>query len=33
VKAKTIDVKTYSPFIDQYHTGENQQFVFENVEF
>ena len=33
VKAKTIDVKTYSPFIDQYNTDENQQFVFENVEF
>lgn len=32
-EAKTISVKTYSPYIDKYKREPNQQFVFENVRF
>ncbi len=32
-KAKTISVKTYSPWLDHYKTEDNQEFMFENVEF
>lgn len=30
---ETIRVKTYSPYIDEYKTGADQQFVFEHVGF
>jgi len=30
---QTISVKTYSPYLDEYKTEPNHQFVFENVEF
>lgn len=30
---ESISVKTYSPYIDQYKTEPDQQFVFENVNF
>ncbi|MDR0542864.1 MAG: metallophosphoesterase [Dysgonamonadaceae bacterium] len=33
VENKTIDVKTYSPYVNQYKIAENQQFVFQNVQF
>jgi mannan endo-1,4-beta-mannosidase len=33
VKNKTIDVKTYSPYTDQYKTDINQQFRFEDIFF
>jgi hypothetical protein len=28
-----IDVKTYSPYTNEYDTGSDQQFRFENVKF
>jgi mannan endo-1,4-beta-mannosidase len=33
VENKIIGVKTYSPYVDQYKTDENHQFVFRNVQF
>lgn len=32
-KAKTISVKTYSPYLGEYKREPDQQFVFENVQF
>ncbi len=32
-KAKTISVKTYSPWLNQYKTEPDQEFTFENVTF
>ena len=31
-KAKTVEVKTYSPYLDKYMTDPKQQFIFENVD-
>ena len=30
---KKITVKTYSPYVDEYKTEPDQQFVIENVDF
>lgn len=30
---KTISVKTYSPYLNEYKTESDQQFIFENVKF
>ena len=30
---KTIDVKTYSPYVDAWKLAPDQQFSFENVDF
>lgn len=32
-KAETISVKTYSPYLDEYKTHDEHQFVFEGVQF
>ena len=31
--SQTIAVKSYSPYLDEYKTEPDHQFVFENVEF
>lgn len=33
IKSKMIDVKTYSPWLGEYKTNNQQQFSFENVPF